>query len=152
MNKNIKKGVKKEVKKIVQEVKKPIGIFRVISNNLNTGNVKKQTLGQKASDKLTNWAGSWTFIFSFLGFIILWMLVNVYGWIQQWDLYPFILLNLVLSCLAAIQAPIILMSQNRQTEKDRLKAEYDYSVNRKSERKIEEVQKQLQKIERKLFS
>ncbi len=108
------------------------------------------TFGQKASDKLTAWAGSWTFIIGFVVFIVLWMSTNVYAWIQQWDPYPFILLNLVLSCLAALQAPVILMSQNRAAEKDRQRAEYDYAVNRKSEREIQAIQKQLNRIERKL--
>jgi len=73
------------------------------------------------------------------------MSANVYAWVNEWDPYPFILLNLVLSCLAAIQAPIILMSQNRQSQKDRLKAEYDYKVNRRAEKEIREIKKLLQK-------
>lgn len=106
--------------------------------------------GQKASDKLTKYAGSWAFILGFLGFLILWMIVNTYAWISHWDPYPFILLNLVLSCLAAIQAPIILMSQNRQAQKDRQRAEYDYAVNRKAEKEVELIKKQLARIERKI--
>ncbi len=103
-----------------------------------------RTFGQKAADSLTKWAGSWTFILMFGVFLVLWMIINGYLMIQYklgepWDPYPFILLNLVLSCLAAIQAPIILMSQNRQAEKDRLKAEYDYAVNRKAEKEIREI-------------
>ncbi len=106
--------------------------------------------GQRAADGLTKWAGSWVFIITFLAFLVLWMLVNVYGWINQWDPYPFILLNLVLSCLAAIQAPIILMSQNRENQRDRIRSEYDYAVNRKAEREISQIQKQLERIERKM--
>ena len=112
-----------------------------------------QTMGQKAADSLTTWAGSWIFIFSFLGFLILWMLINAYfitsytnG--QPFDPYPFILLNLVLSCIAAIQAPIILMSQNREAQKDRLRAKYDYAVNKKAEKEIQQVQDQLQEIKK----
>lgn len=108
---------------------------------------KQPTFGQKAADWLTRWAGSWTFIISFLTFIVLWMAVNVYAWINQWDPYPFILLNLVLSCLAALQAPVILMSQNRQAQVDRTKAEYDYRINKKSEREIQEIKRQLIRIE-----
>jgi uncharacterized membrane protein len=78
------------------------------------------------------------------------MAMNIYAWVETWDPYPFILLNLVLSCLAAIQAPVILMSQNRQSQKDRLKADYDYRVNRKAEKEIEEIQTQLNRIEKKL--
>jgi len=98
-----------------------------------------RTFGQKAADGMAKWAGSWAFIIGFFVFLGLWIAANVYAWTQQWDLYPFILLNLVLSCLAAIQAPVILMSQNRAAQRDRLRAEYDYSVNRKSEKMIEEI-------------
>ncbi|MDP3881749.1 MAG: DUF1003 domain-containing protein [Nanoarchaeota archaeon] len=111
---------------------------------------KKWTFGQKAADQVTTKMGSWTFIITFIIFLIMWISLNVYGWVQEWDPYPFILLNLVLSCLAAMQAPIILMSQNRQSQKDRLRAEYDYQVNRKAEREIEDLKKQLDRIEKKL--
>ncbi len=110
----------------------------------------KRTFGQKAADSLTKWAGSWTFIILFFILIIIWISANIYGWVNQWDPYPFILLNLALSLLAAIQAPIILMSQNREAQKDRLRAQYDYAVNRKAEREISEIQKQLNRIEKKL--
>ena len=110
----------------------------------------ERTFGQKAADSLSKWAGSWSFIIFFFVFLLLWMAANIYGWLQEWDPYPFILLNLVLSCLAAIQAPVILMSQNRQSEKDRLKAGYDYSVNRKAEKEIHQVKKQLDRIEKRL--
>ena len=108
----------------------------------------KRTLGQKAADKLTQIAGSWVFILGFLLFLFLWVLVNVIALINTWDPYPFILLNLILSCLAAIQAPIILMSQNRQAQKDRKKAEYDYLVNVKAEKEIRDMKKQLDNIMR----
>jgi len=111
-----------------------------------------KTVGQKAADTITKWAGSWTFILTFIFILILWMALNSF-WIikgKAWDNYPFILLNLVLSCVAALQAPIILMSQNRQIERDRVQAKYDYSVNRKAEREIEDIQKQLNRIERRL--
>lgn len=112
--------------------------------------VSPHTFGQKAADSITQWAGSWTFIISFLILLGVWMVINVYGWIGSWDPYPFILLNLVLSCIAALQAPVILMSQNRQAQKDRLKSEYDYRVNRKAEREISEVLKRLDRIDRKM--
>jgi len=108
----------------------------------------QRTFGEKAADNLATYAGSWSFILGFFVFLILWVGANFYAWINTWDPYPFILLNLILSCLAAIQAPIILMSQNRQAKKDRLKTEYDYKVNRKAEREIEEVLKRLNRIER----
>ncbi len=105
-----------------------------------------RTYGERSADAIARWAGSWVFIIGFLIFLGLWMAVNVYAWVGEWDPYPFILLNLVLSCIAALQAPIILMSQNRHAQKDRLKIEYDYKVNRKAERGIEEILKKLDKI------
>lgn len=116
---------------------------------------QKLTPGQKAADIMTSWMGSWTFIIIFMLFLIAWILVNSYFLIayqlgRPWDPYPFILLNLALSCLAAIQAPIILMSQNREAQKDRLRAQYDYAVNRKAEREIQEIRKQLDRIERRI--
>jgi len=108
------------------------------------------TFGQKAADTLTKFAGSWTFILIFLAFLTVWIAFNVLAWINHWDPYPFILLNLVLSCLAAIQAPVILMSQNRITERDRIISEYDYQVNRRAERGIEKIIKEIKLIKRKM--
>ena len=107
-----------------------------------------RTLGQRAADRLTKAAGSWTFIILFLVFIVLWMYFNVniliqYQLGQPWDPYPFILLNLVLSCLAAIQAPVILMSQNRQTQRDRIKLAHDHEINKKAEQEIREIKELL---------
>ena len=99
----------------------------------------KYTLGQKAADTIAKFAGSWAFIFSFTAILILWMIVNVLLAANAFDPYPFILLNLVLSCVAAIQAPLIMMSQNRQEEKDRRRAENDYKVNLKTEIMIEDL-------------
>jgi uncharacterized membrane protein len=103
-----------------------------------------RTFGQKSADFIARWAGSWTFIILFFIFLGIWMATNGYfilNYIKKGviDPYPFILLNLALSCLAAIQAPIILMSQNRQTQRDRAKAEFDYRVNRKAEKEIREI-------------
>ena len=100
---------------------------------------EKYTLGQCAADKIAKFAGSWAFIFSFTGVLILWMAVNALLAAKAFDPYPFILLNLVLSCVAAIQAPLIMMSQNRQEEKDRHRAENDYKVNLKTEIMIEDI-------------
>ena len=97
------------------------------------------TLGQRAADTIAKFAGSWAFIFSFTGVLVLWMVVNVILAAKAFDPYPFILLNLVLSCVAAIQAPLIMMSQNRQEEKDRRRAENDYKVNLKTEILIEDL-------------
>ena len=127
----------------------------LIQKNSNRGSLPyfknpQITQGQRAADWVTKWAGSWHFIISFLSFLILWTIVNTYALIQRWDPYPFILLNLVLSFIAALQAPIILMSQNRQAQIDRQKAEYDYRINRKAEREIEIIKEQLDRIEEKL--
>ena len=97
------------------------------------------TLGQRAADTIAKFAGSWAFIFSFTGVLVLWMVFNVILATKAFDPYPFILLNLVLSCVAAIQAPLIMMSQNRQEEKDRRRAENDYKVNLKTEIMIEDL-------------
>lgn len=95
------------------------------------------TLGQRLADKIASFGGSWTFILSFLFFIFLWICANVFLLMQKpFDPYPFILLNLILSCLAALQAPVIMMSQNRQEEKDRERSKNDYMINLKSELEI----------------
>ena len=97
----------------------------------------QSTLGQRVADKVATFGGSWTFIISFMAFLLGWIALNVF-WLTNkgFDPYPFILLNLILSCLAALQAPVIMMSQNRQEEKDRERAKNDYMVNLKSELEI----------------
>jgi len=107
---------------------------------------QKLSFGQRASDVVTVFVGSWTFIIALFIFMGIWMSLNVLMLIYQWDPYPFILLNFVLSCLAAVQAPIILMSQNRQADRDRIQAKYDYQVNRKAEREISNMQRDLDAI------
>ena len=107
---------------------------------------EKYTIGQRAADKIAKFAGSWAFIFSFTGLLLLWMAINVLLAARAFDAYPFILLNLVLSCVAAIQAPLIMMSQNRQEEKDRRRAENDYKVNLKTEIMIEEIYNKLNRL------
>ena len=107
---------------------------------------EKYTIGQRAADRIAKFAGSWAFIFTFSGMLLLWMIVNVLLAARAFDAYPFILLNLVLSCVAAIQAPLIMMSQNRQEEKDRRRAQNDYKVNLKTEIMIEEIYNKLNRI------
>lgn len=106
----------------------------------------KLTLNQRASDAVSGFFGSWAFILIFAIFLFIWMAMNLVMLFGKWDPYPFILLNLVLSCLAAVQAPIILMSQNRQTERDRQNVKYDFAVNRKAEREVANMQKDLDEI------
>ncbi|MBD3259821.1 DUF1003 domain-containing protein [Candidatus Woesearchaeota archaeon] len=125
--------------------------YKKVEAQMHTKPVKSQlTLGQRAADRLTSFCGSWTFIIMLLVLMAVWMAVNVAFVIFRWDPYPFILLNFVLSCLAAMQAPIILMSQNRQTERDRLAAKYDYQVNRRAERENLVMMRDLRAIKRKL--
>lgn len=107
-----------------------------------------RTLGQRAADQLTIWAGSWTFIIILIVLLILWMVANVVAIVQHWDPYPFILLNLFLSTMAAFQAPIILMSQNRAAERDRAKAAQDFAVDKKAESEIRDMQADLEEIKK----
>ena len=107
---------------------------------------EKSTLGQRAADVVARFAGSWAFIFSFIAVMVLWMAGNVLLASRAVDAYPFILLNLVLSCIAAVQAPLIMMSQNRQEAKDRQRAENDYRVNLKNELIIDDLYRKLDRI------
>ena len=101
------------------------------------------TFGQRAADAVARFAGSWAFIFSFIAVMVIWMVINLVLGSRAFDEYPFILLNLVLSCIAAVQAPLIMMSQNRQEAKDRQRAENDYKINLKSELIIDDLHKKL---------
>ncbi len=103
------------------------------------------TIGQRTADKIATFGGSWTFIISFFTILAVWIAFNVYALHNKgFDPYPFILLNLILSCLASIQAPIIMMSQNRQEEKDRERAEWDLKINEKAESEIRVISKNYQ--------
>ena len=103
-----------------------------------------RTVGQKVADKVAAFGGSWKFIILFGVFILLWILANIYILLNKgFDPYPFILLNLILSCLAALQAPVIMMSQNRQEEKDRERSKKDYMINLKSELEIRMLHEKL---------
>ena len=110
-----------------------------------------RTLGEKMADQIAEFGGSWKFIGIFSLVIVIWMAVNtILVWIRHFDPYPFILLNLVLSCLAAIQAPVIMMSQNRQEKKDRLRAENDYKINLKAEKEVRDIQAKLDHLIKKI--
>jgi len=106
----------------------------------------KLTMGQRSADKLASFVGSWTFILSFMGILAIWVALNATALIAHWDPYPFILLNLVLSCIAAIQAPIIMMSQNRQEARDRARDEQDARVNLKAELEIRHLHAKLDQL------
>ncbi len=134
-------------KKEIKEMKKKINEFNGLNPTSLLHPVFKipRTFGQKAADWLTKWAGSWLFIILLFVLIATWIYLNITAYVKQWDPWPFIILNLCLSCLAAIQAPIILMSQNRQAQKDRLKSEYDYKINKKAEKEIQRILRILEK-------
>ena len=120
---------------------------RRASQNINViTDEERRTYGQRTSDAFTRAAGSWTFILTFLGLIVVWMALNAFAAIKHWDPYPFILLNLVLSCVAAVQAPIILMSQNREETRDRVRALADYEVNLKAEVLLEHLTQEVETI------
>ena len=111
---------------------------KILSENINEQTDTRPTAGDTLADKIASFGGSWAFIVTFFLILIAWMLINI--WLlgnKGFDPYPFILLNLILSCLAAIQAPIIMMSQNRQEQKDRIRAEHDYKINLKAELEIQ---------------
>ena len=105
------------------------------------------TYGQRIADSVANGMGSWAFIIGQTIFVIIWMTLNVIGLIRHWDVYPFILLNLIFSTQAAYAAPIIMMAQNRQSERDRVQAQEDYNTNVEAKLEIESLQIQLNKIE-----
>jgi uncharacterized membrane protein len=105
------------------------------------------TFGQRLADGLANFMGSWPFIIGQTVIIIFWIILNIVAYLGHWDPYPFILLNLLFSTQAAYAAPIIMMSQNRQNERDRAHADADYKTNQKAEREIEELQVSLSRIE-----
>jgi uncharacterized membrane protein len=117
------------------------------TRNINVEMAERLTIGQRIADKVASFGGSWTFIIIYVAFLVAWMAFNTFVLVRygrgengaQFDPYPYILLNLMLSMTAALQAPIIMMSQNRAAEKDRLAAEQDFKVNLKSELMLEEL-------------
>lgn len=128
---------KGELAVIDQDVMDAIRNNSILSENIQEDDNTDLTIGEKIADKVASFGGSWTFIIAFFLFILIWMIINI--WLlatKPFDPYPFILLNLILSCLAAIQAPIIMMSQNRQEQKDRERGEHDYKINLKAELEI----------------
>src|ERR1041384_6912531 len=130
-----------------QQVAQSIAKQDTIAENIEDDFLEQRTLGQRLSDGLANFGGSWTFLISFGAFLFVWMAISVVmGEAKSFDPYPFILLNLVLSCLAAIQAPIIMMSQKRQEAKDRLRSENDYRVNLKAELEIRHLHEKIDHI------
>jgi uncharacterized membrane protein len=135
---------KGEVSVLEEQVMRSLKEHELVSTNINAEFNRKLTFGEHMADKLAVYAGSWRFISIFLAVLLLWICINTVVLIQKpFDPYPFILLNLILSCIAAIQAPIIMMSQNRQEAKDRLRSEHDYRVNLKAELEIRHLHEKI---------
>ncbi len=126
-----------ELSEMEHQVLESIEKNELLSKDLEEEMYKDLTPGQRTADKIASFGGSWTFIGFFFLFLLLWMSINIFVLFKKsFDPYPFILLNLILSCLAAIQAPVIMMSQNRKEEKDRKRSQNDYKVNLKAELEI----------------
>lgn len=146
---NRNKLIRELLKKSEAEFNNEEFIHKLIDQRV-TDNVNEQgealTRAQIAADRIARFTGSWTFISIFIFVLIAWMALNVWLAQRSFDAYPFILLNLVLSCVAAIQAPLILMSQNRQETKDRIRSENDYKVNLKSEIVIDDLHHKMDQI------
>ena len=118
-----------------------------MQNTWHDKHTESLTFGDKVSDAVANGMGSWKFIIWQSIFVIIWMGLNIVGFMRHWDVYPFILLNLIFSTQAAYAAPIIMMAQNRQSDRDRIQAQNDYQTNLDAKEEIECLQRQLNKIE-----
>ena len=126
-------------------------LVRIRANrNPNTIIEQEASLGERVADSVARFGGSWTFIIFFLVVLVVYTYINITLRRRAWDPYPFILLNLFLSMLAAIQAPVIMMSQNRQDTKDRMRSELDYTVNLKAELEIGELLRRVSRIEQRM--
>ena len=147
MDKDIRSLLKSEneqLTKLHNIVKKAIDDERLIVDSLANPPKEFLTRGQKISDKVARFGGSWSFIILFFIVLVMWILFNSYGPnSEKFDPYPYILMNLILSCIAALQAPIIMMSQNRQEEKDRERSENDYLINLKAELELRSLHQKI---------
>lgn len=149
-NKKTKKEIvqmllKKEFNALDEEELINMLIDEPIAVDVDKQSDESRSFGDKLADKITEIAGSWKFIICMIIFLTLWILLNLYI-LEDQDPYPFILLNLILSCIAALQAPIIMMSQNREAKKDRMRSSNDYKTDLKSELILEELHNEMQKI------
>ncbi len=149
-NKKTKKEIvqmllKKELNALDEEELINMLIDEPIAVDVDKQSDESRSFGDKLADKITEVAGSWKFIIGMIIFLTLWILLNLYI-LEDQDPYPFILLNLILSCIAALQAPIIMMSQNREAKKDRMRSSNDYKTDLKSELILEELHNEMQKI------
>ncbi len=141
------KFLQREWKNLTERERKVINSLinrQQLSHDLNAEFDDKRTLGERVADKVAAFGGSWTFIFIFVGILLSWVFLNTFMLLNRaFDPYPYILLNLFLSMTAALQAPIIMMSQNRQSARDRLDASHDYEINLKAELEIRSLHEKL---------
>jgi len=136
-----------ELSAIEKDVLDSLKDQEILSRNINPEFDKELKFGQRLADRVADFGGSWRFIIIFSAILGLWIIINSIALMQRpFDPFPYILLNLILSCLAAVQAPIIMMSQNRQEAKDRLRAEHDYQVNLKAEIEIRQLHMKLDQL------
>jgi len=137
---------KGELSALDSEVIESLREHDLLASDLSEEYEAQLTFGERVADRVAEFAGSWGFIAFATAVIIVWVALNLYAAMVRWDPYPFILLNLVLSCIAALQAPIIIMSQNRQAERDRMRSREDYKVNLKAELEIRHLSDKIDHI------
>jgi uncharacterized membrane protein len=133
--------------RIEREVLEKVRRRERVSTNVEAIHQERLTLGERLADRMADVAGSWNFILAFGVVLGAWVFVNSVAFVSHWDKYPYILLNLMLSMLAAIQAPVIMMSQNRQEARDRLRSEHDYEINLKAEIEVQQIIEKLSEIQ-----
>lgn len=142
--KDVIKADKGELSVLEEQVIVSLKEQELLSQNINVEYDRQRSVGEVMADRLADFGGSWLFIGIFCGVLIIWLVMNsVVMLMKPFDPYPFIFLNLILSCLAAMQAPVILMSQNRQEARDRLQAEHDYRINLKAELEIRHLHEKI---------
>jgi len=141
---NLLSTEKGEITTLDREVLESLNQHELLTSDLNQEFSSNLTLGELLADKIATFGGSWRFLITFAGVLFVWILINSIALMAKpFDPYPYILLNLVLSCLAAIQAPVIMMSQNRQESRDRLRSEHDYRINLKAELEIRHLHEKI---------
>lgn len=143
---NLLKDEQQELVRLEETLEKSLTESDFVTKNVNEKFNEQLSFGDRLSDQIADFGGSWTFILAFMGICALWIGLNSWRASQSFDPYPFILLNLVLSCVAALQAPLIMMSQNRQEDKDRLRAEHDYKINLQAELEVRQLHMKIDQL------
>src|SRR6266700_5960658 len=142
-----------ELSALDHEVIESLQQHEILSNDISKQFETRLTFGERLSDRIASFGGSWKFLITFFSVLVVWIIINgVILLTHAFDPYPFILLNLILSCLAAVQAPVIMMSQNRAEARDRLRAENDYKVNLKAELEIRHLHEKIDHLLRKQYN